>query len=56
MYKFLRFFYNITMVTQNIFDTINKILLVMNYLFIYFEIEYQNYIIKSFIAAYVDAI
>ena len=56
MHKFLKFFYNITMVAQNIFDAIDKILPIMDYLFAHLETECQNYIVKSFMAAHIDAI
>ena len=39
MHKFLKFFYNITMIMQNVFNIIDKILLAMDYLLTHFEIK-----------------
>ena len=44
------------MVTQNIFDVIDKILLMMDYLFTHLEIKHWNYIVGSFMATYIDII
>ena len=39
MHRFLRFFYDITMVTQSVFDAIDKFLLAMDYLLVHLEVE-----------------
>ena len=54
MHKFLKLFYNITIIIQSVFNAIDKIFPTMNYLFTHFKNKCYDCVCRSFMATQIN--